>query len=53
MNHKIVEIAIKEVGYTEYPANSNKTKYGKWIGWDGVPWCAAFVSWCYAQAGYP
>jgi len=48
---KIVEIALKEVGYTETPKNSNKTKYGKWFGFDAVAWCGMFVSWCYDQAG--
>lgn len=50
---KIIEIAEAEIGYTETPANSNKTKYGKWFGFDGVAWCAIFVSWCYDKAGYP
>lgn len=49
---EIISIAEKEVGYTEIPANSNKTKYGKWFGMDGVAWCAMFVSWCYDKAGY-
>ena len=49
--NKVVEIAKKEVGYSESPANSNKTKYGKWFGLDGVAWCAIFVSWCYNKAG--
>jgi hypothetical protein len=48
---KIVEIASKEIGVEESPKNSNKTKYGKWFGFDGVAWCGMFVSWCYAQAG--
>lgn len=48
---RIIAIASKEVGYAETPANSNRTKYGKWFGYDGVAWCAMFVSWCYAQAG--
>lgn len=48
---KIVEIALKEVGYVETPKNTNKTKYGKWFGFDGVAWCGMFVSWCYDQAG--
>lgn len=48
---KIVEIAKSEVGYSETPANSNKTKYGKWFGFDGVAWCGMFVSWCYDKAG--
>jgi len=50
---KIIAIAKTEVGYAESPANSNKTKYGKWFGLDGVAWCGIFVSWVYAQAGYP
>jgi len=47
---KIVEIARKEIGTVEVPENSNKTKYGKWFGFDGAAWCAMFVSWCYAMA---
>ncbi len=50
--NKILDIAKAEIGYFETPANSNKTKYGKWFGLDGVAWCGMFVSWCYAQAGY-
>ncbi|MRX40574.1 CHAP domain-containing protein [Flavobacterium sp. LC2016-23] len=49
---EILRIAEKEIGQTEKPANSNKTKYGKWFGLDGVAWCGVFVSWCYAQAGF-
>jgi len=48
---KIIEIATKEIGTLEVPLNSNKTKYGKWFGFDGVAWCGMFVSWCYSQAG--
>lgn len=51
--NKIIEIARGEVGYTEMPPNSNKTKYGQWFGFDGVAWCAMFVSWCYDHAGFP
>lgn len=50
---KVVEIASKEVGQGELPLNSNKTKYGKWFGFDGVAWCGMFVSWCYFMAGKP
>ena len=50
---KIVDIARAEIGQTESPAGTNKNKYGKWFGFDGVAWCAMFVSWCYAQAGTP
>lgn len=48
----VANLAFKEVGTKESPANSNKTKYGKWFGYDGVPWCAIFVSWCYDQSGF-
>lgn len=47
----IVWIAEKERGYSENPPNSNRTKYGKAFGLDGVPWCALFVSFCYSKAG--
>ncbi|MBL7921597.1 MAG: peptidoglycan-binding protein [Bacteroidia bacterium] len=50
---KIIEIAASQVGTKESPANSNKTKYGKWYGFDGFAWCAMFVSWVYDQAGHP
>lgn len=48
---KAVDIALKEVGYSELPANTNKTKYGKWFLLDGNPWCGMFVSWCFDKAG--
>ena len=48
----IVEVARREIGYSESPTDSNKTKYGKWFGLDGVAWCAIFVSWCYSQANF-
>lgn len=50
---KIIEVATKEIGQGETPLNSNKTKYGKWFGFDGVAWCGMFVSWCYSMAGTP
>lgn len=48
---KLLRIAAAEIGTVESPKNSNKTKYGRWFGFDGVAWCGIFVSWCYAQAG--
>lgn len=60
---KIIEVALAEVGYLEKATNSqldsktanagsnNYTKYGKWYGMNGQPWCDMFVSWCAAQAG--
>lgn len=49
---EVLKVAIAEVGTTESPMNTNKTKYGKWFGLDGVAWCGIFVSWCYDKAGY-
>lgn len=53
MSKTALQIAIGELGYTESPANSNRTKYGKWYGLDGQPWCMMFVQWCFSQAGTP
>ncbi len=50
---KVIETALKEVGTTENPPNSNKTKYGAWYGINGVAWCAEFVSWVFNEAGIP
>lgn len=47
----ILRIARAELGVTESPAGSNRTKYGKWYGLDGQPWCMMFVQWVFAQAG--
>ena len=47
--HEVVTIAKAELGTTELPVN--KTKYGKWYGLDGQPWCAMFVSWVFMRAG--
>ena len=48
-----LEIAVSQIGYCESPPDSNKTKYGRWYGMDGVPWCMIFVQWCFAEAGAP
>ena len=47
----LLQIARAELGYKESPAGSNITKYGKWFGLDGQPWCMMFVQWVFAQAG--
>jgi len=51
MAKDILEVARGELGSTESPAGSNRTKYGAWYGLDGYPWCMMFVQWCFAQAG--
>ena len=53
LRQAILAAALAEIGYMETPPNSNRTKYGKWFGWDGVAWCGMFVSWCYNKAGAP
>jgi hypothetical protein len=56
MNQTVVDVALKEVGVREVPLNSNRGPrvevYQKYVGaWlIGGPWCAAFASWCFAQA---
>lgn len=49
--NQIVSLAISQLGITEQPPNSNKTKYGAWYGMNGEPWCDMFVSWLGAQVG--
>ena len=50
---KVIEIARAELGVTENPAGSNRVKY--WTDFDpafqGQPWCAAFLWWCFREAG--
>lgn len=48
---KVLKIARSQIGYKESPAGSNRTKYGKWMGLNGVPWCAELVVWCFYKAG--
>lgn len=38
-----IEKAKAEIGYTENPKGSNRTKYGEAYGWNGVAWCVEFV----------
>lgn len=38
-----------EVGTVEVPANSNRQKYGKAYGWDGVSWCVQYIWWGFAE----
>ena len=49
----LLEIAVGEIGCTESPPGSNRTKYGAWYGLDGEPWCMMFVQWCFSMAGWP
>lgn len=64
---KLIKVAEAEVGYlekrnnaqldskTENAGSNNYTKYWQDIkkAYQGQPWCAAFVTWCFAQAFGP
>lgn len=55
----VLRIAAGEIGYTRWDDEQQGTKYGRWFaqshgsyyGTNGVPYCAMFVSWVFAQAG--
>ena len=51
MSRDVLDVARAELGNMESPDGSNRTKYGKWMGLDGQPWCMSFVQWCFDQAG--
>lgn len=46
---QILDVSRAEIGNKESPPGSNRQKYGKAYGWDGVAWCAIFVWWCFHQ----
>lgn len=64
MIEKLIQVATKEIGYMEKNSNSNLynktanagynnfTKYWQDIfpSWQGQPWCAVFVTWCFEKA---
>jgi hypothetical protein len=55
---RVSTYALGELGTYEDPPNSNKVKYNTWMYGREVqgaayPWCGAFVSFCFSQAGFP
>ena len=52
VGQKALDVAITQIGTQESPRGSNLQKYGSWYSMNGVPWCAIFDSWCFAQSGY-
>lgn len=53
---KLIEIAESQIGVIEKPNNDviyNTWIYGKEVNGSQYPWCGAFVSWCFDQAGLP
>jgi hypothetical protein len=51
LGEKALALARTNVGKKEQPRGSNNQEFGRWYGANGVPWCAEFVSFCYAHAG--
>lgn len=49
----LLATAQSQIGYSENPAGSNRTKFGQWYGMNGVAWCAIFDSWVSAMSGNP
>lgn len=47
----VLNIAKAEVGHHEKPTGSNKTKYGKAFGNNGVFWCGIFIWYVFNEAG--
>lgn len=56
----VLSVARGEIGYSRWNDPLAGTKYGRWFaqktgesyyGQSGVPYCAMFVSWVFAQAG--
>jgi len=45
--------AITQLGITESPPGTNLQKYGSWYGFNGVPWCAIFVTWADQTSAVP
>ena len=43
---EFVAVAKSQIGEMEYPANSNRTKFGKAFGANGEYWCSIFEWWC-------
>ena len=48
---KVIEKARADLGYTESPANSNRTKYGETYGMNGQPWCVMALWYWFREAG--
>ncbi len=43
---QVMRVALQQYGITESPAGSNRNKYGRAYGMNGVPWCSEFVWYC-------
>jgi len=50
-SERVIAVARRELGNSESPAGSNRTKYGVAYGMDGQPWCVMFLWWVFQMAG--
>ncbi|ERJ57701.1 hypothetical protein M472_02870 [Sphingobacterium paucimobilis HER1398] len=57
IRQSIIAIASAELGTTEATGNNDGKRVEEYLRYThlgkGYEWCAAFVSWCYGQAGLP
>jgi hypothetical protein len=44
---RALAVARRFIGTAEDPPGSNRTRFGRWFGADGEPWCAIFLSYCF------
>lgn len=49
----LITEAEKFLNYTESPPNTNENQFGAWYGFNGVAWCAIYVSYCFYMIGLP
>jgi hypothetical protein len=48
IGERALQEALRHLGVSEQPPNSNRTPFGQWFGVDGVMWCNIYVSYCFA-----
>lgn len=48
----LIATAASQLGVSEEPPRSNCQRFGAWYPMNCVAWCAIFVSWVFAHAGY-
>lgn len=55
LRQRIVDIAVREIGVQEATGHNDGPRVAEYLAYTGLgkghAWCAAFVSWCYSQAG--
>ena len=55
IRERIINIAVQEIGVREATGNNDGRRIEEYLAYTGLgkgyAWCAAFVSWCYGQAG--